>query len=70
MMMAQSEKLRQKEEFVMCARDFKVSMEKGFIDATKNQCIFDKNEVLRAHSYLIVAYKNTRNVVNVMMEHN
>ena len=64
--MVRSEKLRQ--EFVMRVQDFKIPMKKDFLDAINEQCFSEeKNNIITAHSYSIIAYKYAGDVVNGKM---
>ena len=52
----------------MCVNDFNTPMEKEFVESIDTQCYSDKNDILKAHNYLIIAYKYAGNVVNVMID--
>jgi len=58
-----------KEEFVQVIKEFKIPVEKEFIDTISEEYFSNTSKMARVHSYLIVMYKYAGKEIDIMIEH-
>ena len=58
-----------KEEFVKVIKEFKIPVEKEFIDSISEEYFSKNNVVTRIHSYLNIMYKYAGKEIDIMIEH-
>ena len=58
-----------KEEFVKVIKEFKVPVEKEFIDSISEEYFSKHSMVTRVHSYLNIMYKYAGKEIDIMIEH-
>ena len=58
-----------KEEFVQGIKEFKIPVEKEFIDTILEEYFSNTSKMASVHSYLIVMYKYAGKEIDIMIEH-